>query len=83
MKTSLNLDKVIENTRDEGREIILIIDESHHTASSEKSKEVIQKISPKVTIEVSATPKISDTDYLQSVDLQEVKEEEMIKNPSD
>ncbi len=79
-ENEFNLDKVIENTRDENREIILIIDESHHTASSEKSKEIIQKINPKVTIEVSATPKISDTDYVQSVDLQEVKEEEMVKN---
>ena len=79
-ENEFNLSKVIENTKDEGREIILIIDESHHTASSEKSKEIIQKINPKVTIEVSATPKISDTDYIQSVDLQEVKDEEMVKN---
>ena len=79
-ENEFNLSKVIENTRDEGREIILIIDESHHTASSEKSKEIIQKINPKVTIEVSATPKILNTDYVQSVDLQEVKDEEMVKN---
>ena len=79
-ENEFNLSKVIENTKDEDREIILIIDESHHTASSEKSKEIIQKINPKVTIEVSATPKISDTNYVQGVDLQEVKEEEMIKN---
>ena len=79
-ENEFNLSKVIENTKDENREIILIIDESHHTASSEKSKEIIQKINPKVTIEVSATPKISDTDYVQSVDLQEVKDEEMVKN---
>ena len=79
-ENEFNLSKVVENTKDEDRKIILIIDESHHTANSEKSKEVIQKIGPKVTIEVSATPKISDTDYVQSVDIQEVKEEEMIKN---
>ncbi len=78
-ENEFNLSKVIENTKNEGREIILIIDESHHTASSEKSQEVIQTINPKVTIEVSATPKISNTDYVQSVDLQEVKEEEMVK----
>ena len=78
-ENEFNLSKVIENTKDENREIILIIDESHHTASSEKSQEVIQKINPKLTIEVSATPKISNTDYVQSVDLQEVKEEEMVK----
>ena len=78
-ENEFNLSKVIENTKDEGREIILIIDESHHTASSEKSQEIIKKINPKVTIEVSATPKISQTDYVQSVDLQVVKEEEMVK----
>ncbi len=78
-ENEFNLSKVIENTKDANREIILVIDESHHTASSEKSKEIIQKINPKITIEVSATPKISNTDYVQSVDLQEVKEEEMVK----
>ena len=78
-ENEFNLSKVIENTKDEGREIILIIDESHHTASSEKSQEVIQQINPKITIEVSATPKISSTDYVESIDLQEVKDEEMVK----
>ena len=78
-ENEFNLSRVIENTKDEGREIILIIDESHHTASSEKSREVIDKIKSKVTIEVSATPKISNIDYVQSIDLQEVKNEEMVK----
>src|SRR3990170_3292529 len=33
-----NLNNIIQNTKEEGREIVLIIDESHHTASSERSK---------------------------------------------
>lgn len=74
-----NLTHVIENTKQEGREIILIIDESHHTANSEKSQEVIKKITPKVTIEVSATPHISNIDDMVNIDLKEVKDEEMIK----
>ena len=78
-ENEFNLSTVIANTKNEKREIVLIIDESHHTASSTKSREVIKNINPKVTIEVSATPKMADTDYVQSVDLQEVKEEEMIK----
>lgn len=78
-ENEFNLSTVIANTKNEKREIVLIIDESHHTASSSKSREVIENIDPKVTIEVSATPKIANTDYVQSVDLQEVKEEEMIK----
>ena len=75
-----NLSKVVENTKNAGRDIILIIDESHHTASSDKSKELIQMINPKITIEVSATPKIASVDaYNINIDLQEVKDEEMIK----
>ena len=74
-----NLTSVIARTKDEGRIIILIIDESHHTASSEKSRELIHDISPKVTIEVSATPQLTDNDSIVRVELNDVKVEEMIK----
>ncbi len=37
-----NLSNIIKNTKEDGRAIILIIDESHHTAGSEKSKELIR-----------------------------------------
>ena len=74
-----NLTSIIARTKEEGRTIILIIDESHHTASSEKSKELIHDIGPKVTIEVSATPQLSDNDAIVKVELNDVKEEEMIK----
>ncbi|MCX5638833.1 MAG: DEAD/DEAH box helicase family protein, partial [Planctomycetota bacterium] len=76
-----NLNKVIENTKEEGREIILIIDESHHTASSDKSKELIEIIGPKVTLEVSATPQLKDgIGGFEKVNLTDVKAEEMIKS---
>jgi type III restriction enzyme len=75
-----NLSEVIKNTKESGREIILIIDESHHTAGSEKSQELIKQIDPKVTVEVSATPRLSNVDIQVYVDLDEVKKEEMIKN---
>jgi len=52
-----NLQSVVANTKDEGREIILIIDESHRTARAVKAQDVIQEISPVLTIEVTATPK--------------------------
>ena len=71
------LEKVIENTREDGNEVILIIDESHHTASSDKSKELISSLSPKVTVEVSATPHLNER--LIKVRLDEVKSAEMIK----
>jgi type III restriction enzyme len=52
-----NLQSVVANTKEEGREIILIIDESHRTARAVKAQDVVQEISPILTIEVTATPK--------------------------
>lgn len=76
-----NLNSVIQNTKEDGREIILIIDESHHTANSDKSKELIEIINPKVTIEVSATPQLTgNVSEIEKVYLSDVKNEEMIKS---
>ncbi|HIE41318.1 MAG TPA: DEAD/DEAH box helicase [Candidatus Aenigmarchaeota archaeon] len=76
-----NLNASIQNTKEEGRDIILIIDESHHTAKSERSKELIEVIGPKVTIEVSATPQLKENIFeIEKVLLSEVKAEEMIKS---
>ena len=76
-----NLNSIIKNTKDDGRTIILIIDESHHTASSDKSKELIEIISPKITLEVSATPHLTENiSEIERVRLDRVKEEEMIKS---
>ena len=75
-----NLSKVAENTRDEGRNIVLIIDESHRTAKTSKSQEIVSMIGPKLTIEVSATPKEGVTnDHKITVKLSEVVAEGMIK----
>jgi len=76
-----NLNSILQNTKEDGMEIILIIDESHHTASSEKSKELIEVISPKVTLEVSATPHLKENiAEIKKIYLSEVKAEEMIKS---
>ena len=75
-----NLSTVIANTKDEGREIILIIDESHHTAISEKSTKIINDIAPKITIEVSATPTIKIQNAFVEVPFEEVRKEGMIKS---
>ena len=75
-----NLSKVMENTRDAGRDIVLIIDESHRTAKTSKSQEIVSMIGPKLTIEVSATPKEGVTnDHKIMVKLSEVVAEGMIK----
>jgi len=73
------LGKIIENTKEAGREIVLIIDESHHHATSEISQNLIRDMAPKLTIEVSATPVIQNPDEIVSVPLENVKMEGMIK----
>lgn len=74
-----NLGAVIERTKDAGREVVLVIDESHHHATSEISQNLINDIAPKLTIEVSATPVIQNPDEIVSVPLEDVKVEGMIK----
>jgi type III restriction enzyme len=49
---------LIENTHKEGREFVLIIDESHKNRDTDLAQEVINIINPKVILNVSATPKI-------------------------
>ena len=74
-----NLSTIIDRTKDASRTIILIIDESHHTAKSKNSKALIKNIDPKITIEVSATPEIFDFDERVTIDIEDVRSEEMIK----
>jgi type III restriction enzyme len=75
-----NLSKVLERAKGEGRELILVIDEAHHHATSEISQRLIQMIGPRLTIEVTATPAtITDEDEKVFVQLDDVKKEGMIK----
>lgn len=73
------LEKVVENTKDDGRILVLIIDESHHTAGAENTQGLIGLINAKLTIEVSATPPNIQYDGSVVVHRQHVIEEEMIK----
>lgn len=57
-----NLREFVKNTKEAGLQIILIVDESHYHYWSDKSQELVQDvIGPKLTLEVSATPKIEPT----------------------
>ena len=75
-----NLSNVVARTKEEGRTIILLIDESHHHATSEISQNLISDIDPKLTIEFSATPALEAiSDDKVSIQLEDVKAEGMIK----
>ncbi|NQU35601.1 MAG: DEAD/DEAH box helicase family protein [Bacteroidetes bacterium] len=73
------LEKVVENTYSEGRTLVLIIDESHHTAGAENTQGLIGLINAVLTIEVSATPPNIRYDGSVVVHRQHVIDEEMIK----
>ena len=77
-ENDFNLTSIINNTLEEGREIILVIDESHHTASAENTKGLIEIMKPKITIEVSATPHMT-SDNIVKVKFEHVVKEGMIK----
>jgi type III restriction enzyme len=48
---------IIENTKSDGREIVMIIDESHTHLSPLAQEKVINVVDPKIILNVSATPK--------------------------
>lgn len=74
-----NLSNIIERTREAGRVVVLVIDESHFHAQAETSQNLIAAISPSLTVEVSATPVMENPDKMVSIDIADVKAEEMIK----
>ncbi|MDP2670967.1 MAG: DEAD/DEAH box helicase family protein [bacterium] len=58
-ETDQNLRTFVKNTKENGLQIILIVDESHYHYWSLKSQQLVQEvIGPKLTLEVSATPKL-------------------------
>lgn len=59
-------------------EIICILDEAHYHATGKKAKKLLQKISAKIEIDVSATP-LFKSDYGYTIKRQEVIDDEMIK----
>jgi len=84
-----NLQEVLEKTRREHRKIVLIVDEAHKTYLGANSQKLVNEvIQPDLTIEVSATPKITlPAGYYEKnigrfieVPLQDVIESGLIKN---
>jgi type III restriction enzyme len=75
----------IDATKMDGREIILIIDEAHTNVTVDLAQDMIDYISPRVVIHVTATPKaelvakaVDDGAYI-SVDRERVVQEGLIK----
>lgn len=75
-----NFRDVVRNTRELGTKIVMILDESHSGANSDRAIELRDDIiKANITIEMSATPVINDFDERVQVNPQDVIDEGMIK----
>lgn len=78
-----SLPSILQNTRDAGIKIVLIIDESHSGAYSEITQEIKESIIvPDLILEVSATPKIALDDgnfILTAIKHEDVIRDQMIR----
>ena len=59
-ETGVYFEDFIDNTHEEGREIVLVVDESHTHRTTELAGNMIRYINPRIVIDVSATPKAGD-----------------------
>lgn len=79
-KETINFPEVLKNTRATGRRIILIIDESHVAATTDRATEIRDNIiKPELTVEMSATPVLMNGAYPVVVKPNDVINEGMIK----
>ncbi len=56
-ESNISFDDFIKNTHSDNRDVILIVDESHHNLNTELAKEIVEILNPRISIHVSATPK--------------------------
>ncbi|SFV65399.1 hypothetical protein MNB_SUP05-5-1083 [hydrothermal vent metagenome] len=86
-ESSISFDDFMENTHNDNRELVLIVDESHLNLTTKLAKEIIDIINPRISIYISATPKdepkISEVKHKKAgfveVEREEVIKEELIK----
>ena len=73
--------RVGKNTKNARTKIILIIDESHTSSSSERALEIRDLINADLTIEMSATPILKEGQYNEKIEVlsNDVIDEGMIK----
>lgn len=56
-ESAISFETFVQNTKEDDRKIVLIIDEAHLVKDTDLSGKTIQLIDPKIIFEVSATPK--------------------------
>ena len=79
-KETVNFRELVKNTQEEGKTVVLIIDESHSSATSDRAMFLRDEIvKPDLTIEMSATPPVLTGDEKVTVDPKDVIDAGMIK----
>ncbi len=81
-KETVNFRELINSTKEEGKTLIMIIDESHSNSTSERAIELRDEIvNADLTIEMSATPVLREGEYNEKVVVNstDVIDEGMIK----
>ncbi len=78
-ETDKNIFTYIENTKQAGVEVVIIIDEAHlFGTKGEKAVKFLNKVKAKIEIDVSATP-LTDSDFKVVIPRADVVKEQMIK----
>ena len=79
-KETVNFRELVKNTQEEDKTVVLIIDESHSNATSDRAMFLRDEIvKPDLTIEMSATPPVLAGDEKVVVDPKDVIDAGMIK----
>jgi len=60
-------DEFIKRTQEDGRELVLVVDEAHRDSDTELADELVELINPRIILKITATPKTEPTasDVLQ------------------
>ncbi len=76
----ITIEEVMSSTREEGKKIVLVIDEAHVHLRQEAAQDVVQEIVlPDLTLEVSATPHLTGYRYKAEIKREEVIAEGLIR----
>lgn len=84
-ETGKYFEDVIDATKNEGREIVLVIDEAHTHVSTALAQKIVDYIDPKIVLHISATPdkgliaEAAENDSYVKIDRSEVVDEGLIK----
>ena len=80
-ENSASLYDIVRRTKEQGRNIIVVIDEEHMFAGKNavKANNVLKRINPKVEIRISATPATTGADEMVNIPTEKVIDAGMIK----